>query len=320
MRESVERCSLDLRGTMVFTEAATGAYAATPVLAALAGAERIIALTHSSRHGSVETVRELTQDLATRAGVAGRIEVVTEKREEHIRQADVVTNCGHVRAIDREMVSWMRPKTVIPLMYESWELRPGEVDLDACRERGVRVAGTNERHPNVDVFSYLGPMAVRLLSDAGIPAYRSHVLVVCDNPFAPFIRSGLEVAGANVTVSPKLSPDLAALSDRCDAILVATEPQAGTVIGPEAARLIAVSAPSAVVVQFWGEIDRIALHAADVPCWPAVAPHVGHMGILPSALGPEPIVRLQTGGLKVAEVLLRSNPSADDWRYLEPIS
>jgi hypothetical protein len=29
------------------------------------------------------------------------------------------------------------------------------------------------------------------------------------------------------------------------------------------------------------------------------------MGVLPSAVGPDPIVRLQTGGLKVAEVLLR---------------
>ena len=85
----------------------------------------------------------------------------------------MVTNSGHVRPIDRRMVGWMKPGSVVPLMYERWELRPGEVDLDACRERGVRVAGTNERHPNVDVFSYLGVQAVKLLVDAGVAVYRS---------------------------------------------------------------------------------------------------------------------------------------------------
>ena len=42
----------------------------------------------------------------------------------------------------------------------------------------------------------------------------------------------------------------------------------------------------------------------------ATAPARGHMGILLNALGHEPIVRLQTGGLKAAEVVLRGgNPS-----------
>jgi hypothetical protein len=42
-----------------------------------------------------------------------------------------------------------------------------------------------------------------------------------------------------------------------------------------------------------------------VPVWPPEAPPPGHMGVLPSAVGPEPIVRLQAGGLKVGEVLAR---------------
>ena len=33
------------------------------------------------------------------------------------------------------------------------------------------------------------------------------------------------------------------------------------------------------------------------------APRPGHMGVLPSAIGPEPIIRLQAGGLKVGQLL-----------------
>ena len=35
------------------------------------------------------------------------------------------------------------------------------------------------------------------------------------------------------------------------------------------------------------------------------------MGILPSALGPEPIIRLQTGGLKVGQMMARATDYQD---------
>ena len=42
MRQAVARCELDLSGAVVLTEAASGAYVVTPVLAALAGAARVV--------------------------------------------------------------------------------------------------------------------------------------------------------------------------------------------------------------------------------------------------------------------------------------
>jgi hypothetical protein len=61
-----------------------------------------------------------------------------------------------------------------------------------------------------------------------------------------------------------------------------------------------------VIGQFWGDVDRSALEKAGLSSWPVSSPAPGHMGILPSDVGPEPVVRLQSGGLKVGEVLLRS--------------
>jgi hypothetical protein len=58
------------------------------------------------------------------------------------------------------MISWMKPTAVIPLMFEAWEFRPSDLELAAAQQRGILVAGTNERHPDVDVFSFLGIMAV----------------------------------------------------------------------------------------------------------------------------------------------------------------
>jgi hypothetical protein len=186
-------------------------------------------------------------------------------------------------------------------MYEAWELRPGDVDLDACRRHAIRVGGTNECHPAVDVFSYLAPMAMRLLGDAGISVHGSRLLLLCDNPFAAFIERGLADAGARVTTRRRF--EARAVPARCDAVMIAMRPGPLPALSHLQALRIARSAPGAVVVQYWGDLNRAALAAAGVPVWPVEPPLPGHMGILPAAIGPEPVVRLQAGGLKVGEVL-----------------
>ena len=304
MRAAVERCQLDLSGRVVLTEAATGAYVVTPILAAMAGAEQVYALTRPTRYGTVEEVKTQTFELAKVVKIANRIEVITEKTREFVEQADVVTNSGHVRPIDANIIAWMKPTTVIPLMYETWEFRSYDVDIAACRQKGIQVGGTNERHPAVDVFSFLGIMAIKLLTDAGVSVYKSNILLLCDNPFDTYLRRDLTNAGGSVDMYESLP----GVTDgkAYDVILVALRPGSEPVLSANAASTIADRWPGAVVTQFWGDLDRDALLAAGVPVWPSEAPAPGHMGILPSAIGPESIVRLQAGGLKSAEVLLRS--------------
>jgi dTDP-4-amino-4,6-dideoxygalactose transaminase len=70
MQQAVKRCRLDLSWAVVLTEGATGAYV-TPVLGALAGAEHVVALTHSIRHSSVEEVMKQPLDLAERGVATG---------------------------------------------------------------------------------------------------------------------------------------------------------------------------------------------------------------------------------------------------------
>lgn len=325
-RAAVQRCALDLSGRVVLTEAATGAYSVTPVLAALGGADRVYAVTRDTRYGTVAEVSALTAELAGICGVADRIEVVTVRSRELVASADVVTNCGHLRPIDAETVSWMRPGTAVPLMYEAWELRDSDVDVAACRRAGVRVAGTNERHPAVDVFSYLGIMAVSLLLDAGVAVYGSRVLLLCDNPFLDYLRRGLSGAGADVHTCACVSEldKVLRLSDRdarpFDAVLVALRPGPVPVFDAGAVAAVAELAPGAVVAQFWGDLDHAACWSAGLPVWPAEPPEPGHMGVLPSAVGPEPVVRLQAGGLKVGELLSRRTPLSEaDTLFLQPV-
>ena len=308
--ETVNRLRLDLRGLHVLTEAATGFYRVTPVIAARAGA-KVVALTRDSRHGTVDQVRRETTALAKEMGVEDRIEIVESLSKKDIAGADIATNSGHLRPLNAEFVGQMKLGSVTPLMYESWECRPGEIDLDACRRQGIVVAGTNERHPDLRVFDYLGLLAISGLLQCQVPVTFSKILLVCDNPFCPFIAKTLLACGAVVEVLGSGDvPDLDGLQRRTadapgsyDAIVVADTPGERPVVGPAGKSKYSFEQIGRfdALVQLWGDVDRRGLDG--IPCCPATPPPRGHMGILLSALGPEPIIRLQAGGLKVGQVL-----------------
>lgn len=302
MRTSVARCGLDLSKMTVLTEAASGAYATTAVIAALAGARRVYAFARDSRYGSAEEVSTQLESLARLAGVAERITVFSGPLDTVAPLADIVTNSGHLRPIGASLIAHLPAHAVIALMYETWEFRPQDLDIDACRRHGIRVVGVNERHPTVDVFSFLGPLAVKLLHQAGVAVYESRIVLLCDNPFAPYIERGLTGLGALVTVVSAATEIPAGFAD---VVLMALRPQNRPVIDAQAAAVIADRVPGALLAQYWGDIDRTALQSCGVPVWPPHEPQPGHMAILLSDLGPEAVIRLQTGGLRAAETVFR---------------
>jgi hypothetical protein len=308
LREIVDHVGLDLSGGTVLTEAATGAYVVTPVIAALAGA-RVTAFTRASRFGMVEEVRRQTTRLADALDLTDRIDVVDHLRHEVIASADIVTNSGHLRPLTAEVVNRMTPGAVIPLMYESWEFRAQDLDIEACRRRGIAVGGTNERHPKLQIFDYLGMLAIHGLLNSGVAVADSHVLLICDNPFESFIEHQLLRAGARVAlVDGSASRIETALAEQVyDAIVLATTPAQRPWLGkPGQAQVSAARVPAgSVLVQVFGDIDREAFD--DVRFYPPAAPAPGHMGVMLHDIGVEPIVRLQAGGLKAGECLLRKD-------------
>jgi hypothetical protein len=311
---------LDLAGVRVLTEAATGAYRVTPVIAAAAGAD-VVAVTRNSRYGSVEEVRRQTFALADAVRPSGKITVVEKLDPAAIAAADVVTNSGHLRPLDAPFISKMKPGAVVSLMYEAWEYRETDVDLEECRRRSVLVGATNENHPKLRVFDYLGMLAVHGLLRLQIPVALSRIGLVSDNPFCPSILRTLQGCGADVrVVGDMLKTELP--RTKWDAVVVADTPGPLPVLGRGAGCKVdaQVLGEIPVVVQVWGDVDRAAL--AGVRFWPEVAPRAGHMGILLNELGPDPILRLQAGGLKVGEILARASkmaqPTARDWTRLDP--
>jgi hypothetical protein len=325
LRQRIDALALDLRGRTVLTEAASGAYVVTPVLAALAGA-RVFAYTKATRYGSVDEVFAGTRRLMdSHTGPALEIEFIDELTPQIIAQADVITNSGHLRPLDRALLQHAKDGLVIPLMYEAWEWRAADMDLDYVRSRGFALGATNERHPDIDVFSYLGDMAIKQILDAGLCLRHNRFVLVCNNDFGPDIARALIPLCAGLAVVDK-DENLAKYGDGIDwlggfpalhipdayrqaeAVIFTAYPFDRTWIGaghdaPIPLDRLKAAFEDPFVLRYAGDVATGDLTRAGVRFFPA---HVasGHMGVLPSAVGPDPIIRLQAGGLKAAEALL----------------
>lgn len=324
LKEVIDGLSLDLRGKTILTEAASGNYVVTPVLAAMAGA-KVYAYCRDTRYGSVEEIFSHTRKwLQACNAEAHLIETITP---EIIAEADVITNSGHLRPLTREKLQHARPEVMIPLMYEAWEWRGADLDIDYIRERGIKVAATNERHPDVDVFNYLGDMAVQQIFEAGTCPYRNKFILLCNNDFGPYIAkvvarncAGLAVIDKdenrhlydmdNITwVGGFPNVNIPDSFRNADGVIFTAYPFDQTWIGRDtliSAEQIKQQLSCPLILRFDGHVDTEVLREKGIRYFPE---HVepGHMGVLPSAIGLDPTIRLQAGGLKVAEAMLKGD-------------
>src|SRR5260221_12331363 len=74
----IDRCQLELTDRTVLTEAATGAYVVTPILAAMAGAN-VYALTLGTPYASAYEIYNTSLELATAAAITDRISFIYSK-------------------------------------------------------------------------------------------------------------------------------------------------------------------------------------------------------------------------------------------------
>jgi hypothetical protein len=335
--KQVKALNLNLKGKVVLTEAASGAYVVTPLIAAIAGA-KVYAFAKTTSYGTVEEVFANTQQYIDEYK-DGELDItfIDELTPEIISQADIITNSGHLRPLDESKLKNAKDSLVIPLMYEAWEWRDSDMDINYVRKRGFKLGATNERHPQIDVFNYLGDMALKQIFDAGLCPYNNNFLLICNNDFGPFIAKTISKLCSNLGVIDKDSNkekydlenidwlggfpnmDIPGKYRDSEAIIFTAYPFDQNWIGDKtliSLNEIESKVNNPYILRFCGDIDTLSFDKSKVKYFPKFVSK-GHMGILPSAIGFDPIIRLQSGGLKVAENLISSNYSYNNENILE---
>lgn len=315
IKESIHALDVDLSGLVVLTEAATGPFALTASIAALAGAEQILIVAQDSRYGTKDDAIKQTLDIAQIWGHESKLITLESRLGNEIGSADIVTNLRGVRPLNRELLVKLKSTAVIPLMYETWEFRSEDIDLDVCKKRGLTVLGTNERYPDIDVLSYIGPLSLKMLIEAGIEIYCSHIVVLGNEEFSDISVNALHNAGAKVT---RLHLDREGKFDveyakkvfiDADALLIMEHRIRRTLIGKggclNGSEIVKIN-PGLVIVHITGNTEREELANAGLICYPEIFSKPGYMSVTTADLGPRPLINLHLAGLKVGEIMARA--------------
>ncbi len=313
VNNAITNFNLNLSELIILTEAATGYYQLTPLIAALADAKKVYALTKDSIYGTADSISRNTLDLAERWGL-NNIEVLFNRNDPKIQEANIVTNLGFVRPLNANFLKSLNKNAVIPLMFETWEYRPEDVDLAECRTLNIPILGTNENHPSLNIFKYVGYLVLKLLFEINIEVYQSKILVIGGGEFGKATVNTLSAVGANVSQIKPLqgeslnSRDSHKILTDCDAIVCVEHEDRRVLIGKNGqitAHELKLLNSSIFLIHIAGNIDEIELKNANIPFCPRSIKRVGYMSVTTDYLGPRPLIDLHTAGLKVGEIMAR---------------
>lgn len=307
IRTAISDLHLDLSEISILTEAASGYFAVTSLIAALAGADRVYAVTRDSPHGTAGEVKEYIEGWAADLGVGDRIHVTTSPGADFASRVQVVTNVGFVRPIDRRIVERLPYDAAISLMSEPWEFRSRDVDVHSCRSRDIPVLATNETHSRLQIFRYVGLIALKLMLESDIEVYRSRVLVVGSEPFGSAASDVLMNNGCEVfLLQPTQLSDLAFGDSDYDAVVLVEYRDRQTLVG--AAGLIDPNVlvdMGALLVHICGVVDDAYIAESGLRKVPNTTVQPGYMTLTTACVGPRPVVDLHTAGLRVGEIAVR---------------
>lgn len=312
IRNAIDCFELNLNGLAVLTEAASGPFIVTSLTAAMAGA-RVYAVTRDTPYGSASDVISYGKTLASRFDLLSKIVFTGEPAGRFAHDSDIVTNLGFVRPIDKAIVSTLPSHASISLMWEPWEFRPDDIDIDVCREFDIPVVGTNETDRRLRTFEYVGAVASKLLYESGLEILMSNLCLIASDPFGWAIKDFLEACGAKVTrlALPDNNSDLEIFfgpeTSKYDAVILAEHRDARELIGVNGGidprhllendtRLIHIA----------GNVDDYSIQKLGIVKYPDRMVSPGYMTVTTDYVGPRPVIDLHTAGLKIGEVMVQA--------------
>ena len=316
--ELIKHFDVDLSDLTIYTEAASGSYLATPIIAAFAGAKKVYAQTGDSNYGKMEDIEKNTYKLAKEFGVESKIQVFFERNHNALGQADIVTNSGFVRPFDVDLIDALKPTAVIPLMWETWEYNKNYFNLEYCKKKKILVLGTVEHKSPCDIRPYSFFFGLKLLFNLDLEGHKTKVLLLGGNMLSvrmakDFLKMGIETtvfsnSGFGYSYDSLLD-NFSKEGDMYDVILVFEHQFPLLLLGKngllEYNQILKIN-PSIKIGHIAGHIDIEGLRKSGLDYYPDNIRSFGLMSYQACELGPQPVLELYTAGLKVGEAMSRA--------------
>lgn len=311
---------MNLRGVRILTEAATGNFSFCPGLLLRAGAGHVYCWAKDSSYGTAVEAAQQVRAALNELGLPSSCVTfaLNERPAAHVEDAQLVLNCGPVRPISNEMLCLRKNRrTVVGLMYDRWELRPDDVDVEACRRCGIGLAAVDESHESLRIFQACGALAIKMAHEAGYEIYGNTITVWSDDAFGKVISSAFMSAGAAEVRMTGRNDELAGMAEGSDFVFCAKYDEERPLIGSSGliSQLVQTNDRPLGIVHLYGSVDTPWAKENNMKVAPDKIGHARRMSRTLDYLGPLYTIGLFAAGAMSAYSALQET----DCAYMQTI-
>ncbi len=308
--ETINDLKVNFTDLNVLTEVGSGYFALTPIIAMMANARKVFAWTRDSIYGSAQDIISNCENIISTLKLPNNIEFAVNTRPpKHVSEADIITNSGFVRPLNENFLSSVvKEKVVIPLMFEKWEWREGDIDKSFCDKKGILIGGTWESYELLKVFDYGGPLAAKVCFEAGFEIRRNKVIIWSSDDWGKVIEKAFNTFEVKQLVRTVETNVLYENVEDADFILFCDYNDERQLIGKGGIidiKKLKDKNPAIKIVHLMGNINTDFLKHYSIPVYPERQGYAQIMTFTLAYLGMTPLIKLQSGGFKVAECLYR---------------
>lgn len=309
INNGIKKLKLDLSNLIILTEVGSDNYVYTPIIAAMANAKLVYAFTKDSKYGLAKDNIEKCSEIINDIGLNHKIKfIVNEINENHIREVDMITNSGFLRPLNSDLLIHAKKNLVIPLMYEKWEFRNSDIDINYCLENNIKVAGTWESHPLLKIFEHVGILALKMTFNAGYEVLNNKIIVWSNDDFGKVIKNYFIKSGANEVILTNNESDLMNNLNKVDFIFICDykeKREYGTKEFFDFKELIKINKDFGVI-HLYGKINYKKNYKILSNIFPYFNGYSNVMSYTLDYVGLNPLINLQIAGFKVGESLIKN--------------
>ena len=313
IKQTIKTLDLNLKSYVVLTEVGSNTYIYTPIIPLLAGAEKVYGWTRDSSYGKCEDIIKQCLEVAKYLGLEDRLEFSANSKDfEHVKQADIITNSGFIRPINQALLEYAKPNIAVPLMFEAWEIRNQDLDIEACTRNKVRVAGTWENHPKINVFNYVKELTLKLLFEAGYEISGNKFIIWSSDHFGEKAEEVLKYNNSEEVIVTTDYNVLLSHIKNVDAVLLFDYHETRDYFGPNG--LFNLNELKQInnhfgIVHLYGSVDVNYLREKNIQVYPDKNGKALNMTFTLAHVGLLPVIRLLTAGFKVGQESLQNKIS-----------
>lgn len=317
IKKLINDLNLDLHGLTVLTELASGPYLFNLKLSLIAGA-KVICVGKDSDFGNFEKINKDLKKILNKEELE-KIQIFKNECPKNLLSTiDIVSNSSFLRPINSKIITNLKKTCVITLMWETWEFRKSDLDLECCQKNNIPVIGTNENFKEIKMFGYNIFIFFKLLFELNLEIYNNRLAVVGSGPSCKPIIDGLKKLNCNFFwVNDKLSEDSFCSYENIDKLLEINHLDAIVfiehsnpleLIGSNAKvsfKDLKIRFPNLKIGHICGNIDTNDLINSSITYYPKKIAPFGYMSYQAYHLGVQPVIELFGAGLKVGEIASR---------------